>query len=270
MIVIIDGHSIAYRAFYKTPPLMTSSGFPTGVIHTFINTLLKIKNKLKPEQIIVSFDSKGETERHRKLKEYKAEREATPDDLIPQIEKLKKILPLMGIPVYALEGFEADDIIYTIINKFDTKEIVLVTKDKDIYQLVSDRIKIYDDIRDHIIDSKGVLEKFGVESNQIPDFLALTGDASDNIPGVKGIGSVTAKKLLREFNSLDDIYANIDKIKGSVKEKLLAGKEIAYLSKSLTELKIIENLKLIETKEQREELKKELEALELHTLYNRL
>ncbi|MDY6820380.1 MAG: DNA polymerase, partial [Deferribacterota bacterium] len=107
-------------------------------------------------------------------------------------------------------------------------------------------------------------------SNQIPDFLALTGDASDNIPGVKGIGNVTAKKLLREFNSLDDIYANIDKIKGSVKEKLLVGKEIAYLSKSLTELKIIENLKLIETKEQREELKKELEALELHTLYNRL
>ena len=254
MILIIDGHSIAYRAYYKTPPLSNSKGFPTGVIHTFLNTVIKLQNRLKPEHIIVAFDSKGETERHRKLEKYKAERQPSPEDLIIQVEELKNILPLMGVPVYAIEGYEADDIIYMLSQIFEKNNvIVIITKDKDILQLVNNKLKIYDDQKEEFIDIEGVFKKFGVYPEQIPDYLALVGDASDNIPGVKGIGPKLASQLLNKYKTLDNIYSRLDEINSSIRSKL----EVDGLE--------FKNIRMDEN-----ELKKKLNELELYTVYNRL
>jgi DNA polymerase-1 len=271
MIVIVDGHSIAYRAFYKTPPLNNSKGFPTGVIHTFLNIIIKLQQTLKPNLLIVAFDSKGETERHKKLKEYKAERLPSPEDIILQVEELKNILPLMGVVVYAIEGYEADDIIYTLTQKVaKCEKIVIVTRDKDIHQIVNEDISIYDDSKQEFIDREGVYKKFGVYPEQIPDYLALTGDSSDNIPGVKGIGPKNATLLLQQYGNLDNIYAHLNDLSPSVRTKLEEGKEMAYLSRELTKLCIIDDLTLKEANANEELLKDKLRDLELHGIYNRI
>lgn len=271
MIIIVDGHSIAYRAYYKTPPLNNSRGFPTGVIHTFLNIILKLQNSLTPESLIVTFDSKGETERHKRLKEYKAERLPSPEDLVLQVDELKKILPLMGIPVYLIEGYEADDIIYTLAHSTNEDEkVIIITKDKDIYQIINNKIKIYDDSKEEFIDREGVYKKFGVYPEQIPDYLALVGDSSDNIPGVKGIGPKNAVLLLNKYGTLNNIYSHLSELNLSIRTKLEEGKSFAYLSRDLTMLNrvdgvIIENISINEDK-----LKRVLNELELHSVYNRL
>ncbi|TYB34704.1 MAG: DNA polymerase I [Flexistipes sinusarabici] len=234
MRVIIDGHSIAYRVYYKTPKLTNSRGIPTSVVHTFLNILLSLKEELNPEEIIVTFDSKGKTERHGLDEEYKANRQPAPEDLIPQIEILKNAIPLLGVNVFAKEGVEADDIIFTLSEDCED-DVYIVTKDKDIYQLVNDRVKIYDYQNNKVIGIKEVVEKFEVTPEQIPDFLALVGDASDNIPGVKGIGPKTAAPLLKQYGSLENIYENLDDLKSSVRDKLEKYKDDAFLSKELTE-----------------------------------
>ena len=269
MLLIIDGHSIAYRAFYKTPPFTTIDGFPTGVIHTFLSTLIKLKNDLKPASIIVAFDSKGETHRHKKLKEYKATRQPAPDDLIIQVEELKKIITLAGISVCARDGFEADDIIYTIA-KNSKIDVLLLTKDKDIFQIVDNKIKIYDDSSGEFIDREGVYEKFGVYPEQIPDYLALVGDSSDNIPGVRGIGQKTARELLDKYKSLDELYNHLDELKQGLKGKLIEEKDIAFLSRELTKLEFIKDLDIAESKSDDEKFKKCLIKLELNTIYSRI
>ena len=271
MIAIVDGHSIAYRAYYKTPPLNNSKGFPTGVIHTFLNTIIKFQKHLKPEYLIVAFDSKGETERHRRLQEYKAERLPSPEDLVLQIEELKKILPLMGIPVYVMEGYEADDIIYTLsIAIKENNNVLIITKDKDIYQIINDKIKIYDDSNDEYIDRNGTYKKFGVYPEQIPDYLAIVGDKSDNIPGVKGIGPKTATILLNKYGTIDNIYAHLDELTPSIKKKLEEGRSLAYLSRELTKLHRIDEIKIEGVTFDEDGLKKILKELELYGIYNRL
>lgn len=232
MHLIIDGHSVAYRAFYKTPPLTNSKGVPTSVIHTFLNIVISLQEKLNPEEIIVVFDSKGKTERSDIDKNYKAHRQPTPEDLIPQIELLKEILPNMKIRVLSQEGVEADDIIFSIIKKIDG-EIFIVTKDKDLHQLVGNNSYIYDYQNDEVIDEKKVVEKFGIKPEQIPDYLALVGDSSDNIPGVKGVGPKTAAPLLVKYGDLDGVYKNIGELKPSLRDKLEAYKDDAYLSRQL-------------------------------------
>ena len=270
MIAIVDGHSIAYRAYYKTPPLNNSKGFPTGVIHTFINTMIKLQKRLNPEGLIVAFDSKGETERHRKLQEYKAERLPSPEDLVLQVEELKKILPLMGIPVYVMEGYEADDIIYTLSTAIKkTKKVLILTKDKDIYQIINDKIKIYDDSSDEYIDRDGTYKKFGVYPEQIPDYLAIVGDKSDNIPGVKGIGPKTAAMLLGKYGTLDNIYAHLDELTPTIKKKLEEGRSFAYLSRELTKLHRIDEIKFEDVAFNEDGLKRILKELELYGIYNR-
>jgi len=234
MRVIIDGHSVAYRVYYKTPKLTNSRGVPTSVVHTFLNILLSLKEDLSPDEMIVTFDSKGKTERHGLDEEYKANRQPAPEDLIPQIEILKDIIPQLGVSVFAKEGVEADDIIFTLSEDCED-DVYIVTKDKDIYQLVNDSVKIYDYQNDKVIGIKEVIDKFGVTPKQIPDFLALVGDTSDNIPGVKGIGPKTAAPLLKKYGSLENIYEHLDDLKSSVKDKLEKYREDAFLSKELTE-----------------------------------
>lgn len=257
--IIVDGHSIAYRIFYKVPPLTNSKGEPTGLVHSFVNSILSIKEKFNPENFFVTFDSKGETERHKVLKEYKANRPATPEALISQIEHIKKILPLLGIDVYCMESIEADDIIYTLALK-ENKEVFLVTKDKDLMQLVDDRIKILDYQTGEILSREDIKKKIGVYPEQILDFLALCGDASDNIPGVKGVGPKTAIKLLSEYKNIEEIYENIENISGSLKEKLIQNRELAFLSKRLATLKTVEKLEKLQP--EGEDLKDILKRLE--------
>ncbi|MEF3253987.1 MAG: DNA polymerase I, partial [Deferribacterales bacterium] len=149
MTIIVDGHSLAYKIFYKTPLLFNSKKIPTSLIHSFLNTILTIQEKFQPNRLIVVFDSKGKTERHHMLEDYKANRQATPNDLIIQVEYLKKILPGLGIKVYAKEGIEADDIIYTLATN-SNDETLIVTKDKDLAQMVSDKIKILDYVTNEV------------------------------------------------------------------------------------------------------------------------
>ncbi|MGA1861954.1 DNA polymerase [Deferribacter thermophilus] len=270
MIFVIDGHSVCYRIFYKTPLLTNSKGEPTSILHSFINLILTLKEKHKPEKIYVVFDSKGETERHRVHKDYKAHREKTPEALIPQVENLKRILPYIGVYVVYQEATEADDLIYTLICNHDKDTIYLITKDKDLHQLVNDKVFIYDYQDDELIDRDKVKKVFGVYPEQICDLLALSGDQSDNIPGIKGIGQKTAAKLINDFGSFDNIFANIDKISGKLKEKLIEGKKNAYFSKELVKLNYIKDLKVYEAIKDDNKLREYLEYFELKTIINRL
>ncbi len=268
MIIIVDGHSLAYKIFYKTPPLYNSQKIPTSMIHSFLNTILSIREKFDPERMIVVFDSKGETFRHEIFTDYKANRSKAPEDLIVQVELLKKIIPLLNIELYAKEGFEADDLIYTF--SVDSKDpVLIVTKDKDLAQIVSDKIKILDYQTSEVLDRKKVYEKFGIYPEQIIDYLALTGDSSDNIPGVKGIGEKTALSLLNEFGSLDNIYKNLEKIKPSIKEKLEKDRDMAYLSRDLVTLKYLDDANTAKLQSDGD-LEKILSELELKSIYKRI
>jgi len=268
MIVIIDGHSIAYKIFYKSPPLYNSRKIPTSTIHSFLNTVLTIKDKFNPQKMIVIFDSKGETFRHELFNDYKANRSKAPEDLIIQVEYLKKIIPLIGVDLYAKEGFEADDIIYTL--SMQTEEpVLIVTKDKDLAQIVDNKVKILDYQTSEIIDRDKVFEKFGIYPEQITDLLALAGDSSDNIPGVKGIGEKTALSLLQQYGNLENIYNNLENIKNSIREKLEKNKTNAFLSKELAKLKFVENVEQARY-QSTADLKEILQELELKTIYKRL
>jgi len=270
MILIIDGHSIAYRAFFKTPSLINSKGVPTGIIHTFLNILLKLNINLQPERIFIAFDSKGATHRHLKLKEYKSERQPAPDDLILQIEELKNLIPTMGMQVCVYPGYEADDIIYTLVNKLGDSDVYIVSKDKDMLQLVNDKVKIFDDSNEQEIGKDEVYNKFGVNPDQIVDMLALAGDAADNIPGVKGIGVKTAARLLNEFGDIEKLYKNISDVKDSIRRKLESNQDLAFLSKEIASLKIVDDLDIIDIDKEPEKLEVILKQLELRSIYKRL
>ena len=238
--VLIDGNSVIYRAFYNVPPL-TADGVPTGVIHVFLSVLDKLKNNPEINDIIIIFDAKGKNYRHEMYSDYKATRQAMPEDLIIQQNLLKEILPYTGYPIYIVEGYEADDVINTLAKTIENN-VWIVTKDKDLHQLVNDKVKIYDYQKDEVIDREKVYEKFGLYPEYIPDMLALMGDSADNIPGIAGIGPKTAKTLLDTYKTIDNIFSHIDELKGKVKEKIEQGKENAYLSRKLVELAFIDNM----------------------------
>lgn len=261
VVVIIDGNSVIYRAFYNVPPL-SSNGIPTGVIHVFLLVLEKLKNNPNVSDIIIVFDAKGKNRRHDMLESYKATREAMPEDLIVQLNILKEILPYTGYPLYSIEGYEADDVIYTL-SKNTSNPVWIVTKDKDLHQLVDDKVKIYDYQKDEVIDREKVFQKFELYPEKICDMLALSGDTSDNIPGVAGIGPKGAKKLLDEFGTLENIYENIDKLKGKQKENLEKGRDMAFLSKELVKLIYIDNIQPSENVRNEEKLKEYFEKYNL-------
>lgn len=259
--VLIDGNSVIYRAFYNVPPL-TADGVPTGVIHVFLSVLEKLRKNPAVSEVIIVFDAKGKNRRHEMFESYKATRQAMPEDLITQLNILKEMLPYTGCPIYSIEGYEADDVINTL-SKTINNRVWIVTKDKDLHQLVNDKVQIYDYQKDEVIDREKVYEKFGLYPESIPDMLALMGDTSDNIPGVAGIGPKTAKTLLDEYNNLDNIYANTDKLKGKTKEKIIEGKESAYLSRKLVELFFIDNMQADIKERDEEKLKQYYERYQL-------
>ena len=240
--VIIDAMSIAYRSYFAfiNRPLKTTKGEPTSAVYGFISQLLRIMETNKPDYIAVAFDSKEKTFRHAKYEQYKSSRAEMPEDMVPQIMRIREVIEAFNIPVYILPGYEADDIIGTAVKIAAKKgmEAYAITPDKDFNQLVSERIRIIkpgkttDEIV--IIDEARIKEEFGFEPIQMIDYLALVGDASDDIPGVSGIGPKGATPLIQQFKTVQGIYENIDKIeKEGLKQKLLNGKENAFLSKEL-------------------------------------
>lgn len=238
---LIDGNSYVYRAYYAIRGLSTSNGLPTNAIYGFTNMLLKIIREKKPDGIIVSFDSPVPTERHRIYEEYKAHRPETPGDLIEQLPYIRRMISAFNIRIFEVPGYEADDILGTIAKKAESEEIevFIVTGDKDMLQLVDDRVKIYDPMKDKVLDEESIRERFGVGAERITEFMALTGDAVDNIPGIKGIGEKTAKELLAEFESIDDLLKNTDRIKKDKLRKLVSeNADIVRLSQKLATLDI--------------------------------
>jgi DNA polymerase-1 len=216
---LIDGNSYVYRAYYAIRGLSTSKGIPTNAIYGFMNMLLKIIREKKPDGIVVSFDSAVPTERHRIYEEYKAHRPETPRELVEQMPHVREMISAFNIKMFEVPGYEADDLLGTIAKKAASEgmNVYIVTGDKDMLQLVEDSIKIYDPMKDRIFDEEYIKERFNVGPERITEFMALTGDVVDNIPGIKGVGEKTAKELLSEFKSLDDLLNNINKIR---KEKL--------------------------------------------------
>lgn len=244
--VIIDAMSLAYKAYYAfiSRPLTNSKGEPTSAVYGFVNQLLRIIEYTKPDYLTVAFDSKEKTFRHERYENYKSSREEMPEDMIPQIHKIKEIIEAFNIPLFILPGYEADDLIGTAVKKAEQKGLICyaITPDKDFIQLVTENVKIIkpgkstDEII--VIDEKKVKEEFGFEPKQMIDYLALVGDSSDDIPGVAGIGPKSALPLIQEFSSIENIYKNIDKIdKKGIVSKLTENKENALLSKELATIK---------------------------------
>lgn len=273
MIILIDGNSIIYRSYFAIRGLSKKDGFPTNAIFGFIKTINKIEKEFQPENISVAFDVAKKTFRNEIYKEYKATRAPMPEDLIVQIPKIKEFLIYKGIPIWEFEMYEADDLIATVAKKLSKEnEVMIVTTDKDLFQLIDDNIKIYHTGKEMIFGRKETEEKFSVSPEKIVDVLALMGDVSDNIPGVKGIGEKTAQKLIKEFGSLEKIYEKIEDVKlESLKNKLIKDKENAFLSKKLITLKYDLPLKDIEkglkkNKENIDKLKNFYREMEFYSL----
>lgn len=233
---LIDGNSYVYRAFYAIKGLSTSRGFPTNAIYGFTNMLLKILREKRPDRIVVSFDSPLPTERHRMFEAYKAQRPETPGELVRQLPFVRKIISAFNIAILEVPGYEADDLLCTIAKKAESEgeDVFIVTSDKDMLQIVDERIKIYDPVKDRVLDKEYVKEKFGVGPERVTEFMALTGDAVDNIPGVKGIGEKTAKELLLAFKDLDDLLNHPEKIrKEKLRSLIVENAETVRISKKL-------------------------------------
>ena len=235
-LVLIDGNSLLNRAFYATPVFTTKDGKPTNAIFGFVKLMFKIISDLKPKYMVVAFDLKAPTFRHNMYAEYKATRKGMPDELAAQVEPLKALLAAMNIAICQKEGLEADDIVGTLSAAYDVHSYIY-TGDRDSYQLVDEKTDVCftkRGVSDLLkLDCNNFESETGLKPLQIIDLKALMGDKSDNIPGIAGVGEKTAMNLVKEYGSLDNIYANIDNIKGALKEKLISGKEMAYLSYKL-------------------------------------
>lgn len=232
---LIDGNSYIYRAYHAVRSLATSKGLPTNAIYGFTNMLLKIVKEKKPDYLAIAFDVKGPTKRHIEYEQYKAHRPEMPKDLVQQIPYIHKLVEAFNIPAILMEGYEADDIIGTISKKMEKDfDVIIVTGDKDMLQLISQNIKIYDTLKDKVYEEKDVVERFGVAPDKVVEIMGLMGDASDNIPGVHGIGEKTATALIAEFGSIENLLANVDKIKKpKLAEALKGSADIARLSREL-------------------------------------
>lgn len=221
-LVLIDASGWLFRAYHALPPLSNMQGEPTGAIFGMVNMLKRLQKDYAPEHIAVVFDAPGRTFREDIYADYKANRDSTPPDLLHQWPIIVEMVKAMGLPTLSVPGVEADDVIGTLakIGEAAGHQVLIVTSDKDMAQLVNDRVKLVDTMKNRVMDPAGVIEKFGVPPARIVDYLALIGDTSDNIPGVPSVGPKTAAKWLNEYGSLDAIIANAAEIKGKVGEKL--------------------------------------------------
>ena len=234
---LIDGNSFCYRAYYAIRTLINSKGQATNAVYGFVTMLNKIVKDANPDMLAIAFDLKGPTFRHKKFEDYKVHRKPMPDDLVSQIPYIKDIVRAYNIPIYEMQGYEADDVLATLARKAEAAgiETYIVTGDKDALQLVGENIKVYSTHKDGLIyDAKAVKESYGVEPEKMIDIMALMGDATDNIPGVNGIGEKTAVDLITQFGSLDNLYKNLENVGSQArKSKLKENEKMAYLSREL-------------------------------------
>lgn len=281
---LLDAYALIYRSYYAfiKNPRMTSKGVNTSAIFGFVNTLEEVLRKENPTHIAVAFDPAGPTFRHTQFESYKAQREATPEDIKTAIPVIKKILEAYRIPILEVEGYEADDVIGTIAKQVDKSnfDVYMMTPDKDYAQLVDDHIFIYkpkygsNDFE--ILDYEKVLEKYNLKNpQQMIDLLGLMGDASDNIPGCPGVGPKTADKLLTEFGSIENLLQNTKQLKGSIKEKVEENKDQILFSKFLATIKTDVPLKIETDNLKRQQideaaLREIFDELEFRTLTNRI
>lgn len=245
-LVLVDGSSYLYRAFHAFPPLTNREGEPTGAMYGVLNMLKSLITQVEPSHIAVVFDAKGKTFRDELFEQYKSHRPPMPDDLRAQIQPLHSIIKALGIPLISVEGVEADDVIGTLAVQAakDGKHVLISTGDKDMAQLVNDHIMLINTMNNTLLDREAVIDKYGIPPELVIDWLALQGDSSDNIPGVKGVGEKTALALLQGIGSIQTIYENLDKVaelgfRGAktFAPKLLAEKEMADLSYLLATIK---------------------------------
>ena len=238
--LIIDGMALIFRGFYAIRYEMKSpEGLPTNAIYGFTSMLLTTLLNEKPEYVAIAFDLEGPTFRKEEYTEYKAQREKAPDELYAQIPWCKEIAKAFEIPIFEKPGFEADDLIGTLTHEAGKRGVLsmVLTGDMDLLQLVDDTTRIIapqnGGAEAKVYHYDDVVEKWGITPDQVPDYKGLRGDTSDNIPGVMGIGKKTAEKLLNEYGTIENIYENLNKISGSLHDKLAKDKDMAFLSKKL-------------------------------------
>ena len=238
-LLLVDGSSYLYRAFHALPDLRSSDGRPTGAIYGVLNMLQKLIKSERPDYLSVVFDTPIKTFRHDIFPEYKANRQKTPEDLIAQIEPLHQAIINLGLPLIAVDGVEADDVIGTLAMEAEKKNIktMIATGDKDMAQLVTDNIHLIDTMKDIRMGPREVLEKFGILPERFIDYLTLAGDTSDNIPGVEKVGPKTAIKWINEYGSLEGVIQNADQIKGKIGDNLNAALDHLDLFKTLVTIK---------------------------------
>ena len=261
-LVLIDGNAILHRAFHALPPLTAPDGSVVNAVYGFVSILIKIFHDLKPTHMAVAFDRPEPTFRKSLYKDYQAKRPEMDSDLATQIPKVQDVVAAFGIPIYDKAGFEADDVIGTVCQKI-SGEVIIVTGDKDILQLVDDKkgVKVFMPTKGlsegKLYGEAEVVERLGVKSKQIPDLKALMGDSSDNYPGVAGIGPKTAVGLITRYGNIDTLYKS-----DGLTEKLLKGKESAFLSRDLATIRTdvpvkmgeLAPLETLDTAEAREKL----------------
>ncbi|RME70547.1 MAG: DNA polymerase I, partial [Chloroflexi bacterium] len=238
-LVLIDGHALAYRAYFGMPATFsTSAGEPTHAVYGFTNMLLAVWHEYDPDYFIVTFD-RGDTFRHQMYPHYKATREKMPDDLRGQIERIEQLVRAFNMPVFTKDGYEADDLLGTLSAQAAAQGIraLIVTGDRDAFQLVGPQVNVIISGRRfadrELYDEAAVQKRYGLMPKQLIELKGLVGDTSDNIPGVKGIGEKTGVKLIQQFHTLEGVYDNLDKISKSVRAKLEAEREQAFLSREL-------------------------------------
>ncbi len=238
-LILVDGSSYLYRAFHALPPLSSSRGEPTGAVHGVLNMLNKLLRDYPGTTVAVVFDAPGKTFRDDLFAEYKAHRPPMPDDLRAQIEPLLQAVTGMGLPMLRLSGVEADDVIGTLATRSAEagEQVLISTGDKDMAQLVNERITLINTMNDSVLDRAGVKAKFDVFPEQIIDYLALVGDSSDNIPGIDKVGPKTAAKWLNAYGTLDALLSRAAEIPGKVGDNLRAGMDIVALSRQLATIR---------------------------------
>lgn len=237
---LIDGSNIVYRSYFAIRGLSNSSGLATNAVYGFTQTLRKMLKDYTPDAVAVAFDVPGEKVRHAQFEDYKKDRRPMPDDLSVQIPLVYEVLEAFGLPILTIPEYEADDVLGTLACRARDAgyKVVIATADKDFFQLVGDGISLYHAGREVMYDAAGAKEAFGVEPEKVADVMALWGDAIDNIPGVPGIGEKTAKALISEFGSLDQLYANLDKVKKPAqREKLQTNRDAAFMSRELATIR---------------------------------
>lgn len=237
--LLIDLNNIIYRAYFGlSQPLKTPDGQLINAVYGTFNIIYSAIVKFKPDRIIACLDSKNSI-RKEEFQEYKNNRSSMPDDLRNQIKLIHQLLEALNIESIMSDGYEADDVINSLVHELkNDNTLYILTGDKDIMQLVSPNCFIYDSMKDIVYDRDKVIGKFGINPEQIVDYLSIVGDSSDNIPGIKGLGEKGTVKLLNEFQTLENIYQNIDQIKGGTKDKLIKGKDSAFLSQKLATLRL--------------------------------